>query len=176
MNQRKCHQILDLNLLQTKGWHKLRKNELNPNIGHFPQGWSSTICRQQRFLVALAGRFLKTKQTKVTPLRGGNLSNGHRGSIQNSPVYELRHVICKNGSSLSQSTHWVTRSEQGHFDKFCFHDDELTSEKGEVSKDLYSVEYSQMLACFHFQPFSSHGSVPSLFNLPGAVFLHRLQE
>ena len=98
----------------------------------------------------LAWFLLKTKQTKVTPLRGGNLSNGHRGSIQNSPVYELRHVICKNGSSLSQSTHWVTRSEQGHFDKFCFHDDELTSEKGEVSKDLYSVEYSQMLACFHF--------------------------
>lgn len=53
------------------------------------------------------------------------------------------HQLCK-------STHWVTRSEQEHFDKFCFHDDELTSEKGEVLKDLYSVEYSQMFACFHF--------------------------
>lgn len=176
MNQRKCYQILDLSILQTKGWHKLRKNELNPKIGHFPQGWSSTIYHQQRFLVSLAGRFLKNKQTKVNPLRVGNLFNGHNGTIENSPVYGLQHIICKNCFSLSKSTHWVTRSEQEHFDKLCFHDDELTSEKGEVLKDLYSVEYSQMLACFHFQPFSSHGSVPRLFNLPVAVFLHRLQE
>lgn len=119
----------------------------------------------------------RKKQTnkKVNPLRLGNLFSRHNGTIQNSPIYELQHIICKNCFSLSylspaKSTHWVTRSEQEHFDKFCFHDDELTSEKGEVLQDLYSVEYSQMFACFHFQPFSSHGSVPGLVNLPVAVF------
>lgn len=32
----------------------------------------------------------------------------------------------------------------------CFHDNEWTSENGEEKKDLYSVEHSQVFACFRF--------------------------
>lgn len=57
---------------------------------------------------------------------------------------------CVTFHQLCKSTHWVTRSEQEHFDKFSFHDNELAMEKGEVLKDLCSVEYSSNVCLFSF--------------------------
>lgn len=95
------------------------------------------------------------KKKKVNPSGLGNLFNWHNGTIENSSVDDLRISFVKLLQSelpFTSSVSLLTRSLEVSrtCDNFCFHDNEWTSENGEEKKDLYSVEYSQMFACFLF--------------------------
>lgn len=84
---------------------------------------------------------------------------------------------CVTFHQLCKSTHWVTRSEQEHFDKFSFHDNELAMEK-EGGFEI-SVFYRILFKCLPVFIFS-HLVLMAWFQdsliCQKLFFLHRLEK